>query len=179
MDHGGKIMSRKRFKAEEIVNKLREADVLIAQGRTVVHACKQIGVTEQTYYRWRKEYGGLKADQAKRLKELERENARLKRRKTRHRTPTGLLLPENLTPCVDRSTRRAHGPNDARPTQEIADAVGVTDTKMPEGRSLRLLKCGRLLKHRLFDVAGIQSLLQIQRARPIAGRARLVQEFTK
>ena len=72
-------MSRKRFKAEEIVNKLREADVLIAQGRTVAQATKQIGVTEQTYYRWRKEYGGLKADQAKRLKELERENARLKR----------------------------------------------------------------------------------------------------
>jgi len=72
-------MSRKRFKAEEIVNKLREADVLIAQGRTVAQASKQIGVTEQTYYRWRKEYGGLKTDQAKRLKELERENARLKR----------------------------------------------------------------------------------------------------
>jgi transposase-like protein len=72
-------MSRKRFKAEEIVNKLREADVLISQGRTVTHASKQIGVTEQTYYRWRKEYGGLKTDQAKRLKELERENARLKR----------------------------------------------------------------------------------------------------
>ncbi len=72
-------MKRKRFKAEEIVNKLREADVLIAQGRTVAQTCKQIGVTEQTYYRWRKEYGGLKADQAKRLKELERENARLKR----------------------------------------------------------------------------------------------------
>ncbi len=72
-------MRRKRFKAEEIVNKLREADVLIAQSRTVAQACKQIGVTEQTYYRWRKEYGGLKADQAKRFKELERENARLKR----------------------------------------------------------------------------------------------------
>ena len=72
-------MSRKRFKAEEIVNKLREADVLIAQGRSVAQVCKQIGVVEQTYYRWRKEYGGLKADQAKRLKELERENARLKR----------------------------------------------------------------------------------------------------
>lgn len=71
-------MGRKRFKAEEIVNKLREADVLIAQGRTVAQACKQIGVTEQTYYRWRKEYGGLRADQAKRLKELGRENARLK-----------------------------------------------------------------------------------------------------
>ena len=72
-------MSRKRFKAEEIVNKLREADVLISQGRTVAQASKQIGVTDQTYYRWRKEYGGLKTDQAKRLKELERENARLKR----------------------------------------------------------------------------------------------------
>ena len=72
-------MSRKRFKAEEVVNKLREADVLIAQRQTVAQAYKQIGVTEQTYYRWRKEYGGLKADQAKRLKELERENGRLKR----------------------------------------------------------------------------------------------------
>ena len=72
-------MSRRRFKAEEIVNKLREADVLISQGRTVAQASKQIGVTEQTYYRWRKEYGGLKADQARRLKELERENTRLKR----------------------------------------------------------------------------------------------------
>lgn len=72
-------MSRKRFKAEEVVNKLREADVLIAQRQTVAQACKQIGVTEQTYYRWRKEYGGLKTDQAKRLKELERENGRLKR----------------------------------------------------------------------------------------------------
>ena len=72
-------MGRKRFKAEEIVNKLREADVLIAQGRTVAQACKQICVTQQTYYRWRKEYGGLRADQARRLKELERENTRLKR----------------------------------------------------------------------------------------------------
>ena len=72
-------MSRRRFKPEDIVNKLREADVLIAQNRTVVQACKQIGVSEQTYYRWRKEYGGLKMDQAKRLKELERENSRLKR----------------------------------------------------------------------------------------------------
>ena len=72
-------MSRKRFKPEEIVNKLREADVLLAQGKTVPQACKQIGVTDQTYYRWRREYGGMKTDQAKRLKELERENARLKR----------------------------------------------------------------------------------------------------
>lgn len=72
-------MSRKRFKPEEIVNRLREADVLLSQGKTVTQACKQIQVTDQTYYRWRREYGGMKTDQAKRLKELERENARLKR----------------------------------------------------------------------------------------------------
>jgi transposase-like protein len=73
------VMSRKRFSAEEIVNKLRESDVLIARGQSIAHACKQIGVTDQTCYRWRKEYGGLKTDQARRLKELERENSRLKR----------------------------------------------------------------------------------------------------
>lgn len=72
-------MQRKRFKPAESVNKLREADVLISQRKTAAQASKQIGVTEQTYYRWRKEYGGLKTDQAKRLKQLERENARLKR----------------------------------------------------------------------------------------------------
>ncbi len=72
-------MNRRRFKAEEIVNKLREADVLLSKGQTVAQACKQIGVTGFTYYRWRREYGGMKTNQAKRLKELERENGRLKR----------------------------------------------------------------------------------------------------
>jgi len=72
-------MGRKRHSAEDIVNKLREADVLLAQGQTVAQASKQIGINDQTYYRWRRAYGGLKVDQAKRLKELERENARLKR----------------------------------------------------------------------------------------------------
>ena len=72
-------MARKKFTAEQIVNKLREADVLLSQGKTVTQTCKQIGVTDQTYYRWRREYGGMKTDQAKRLKELERENARLKK----------------------------------------------------------------------------------------------------
>ncbi len=72
-------MNRKRFKVEEIVNKLREADVLLSKGHSVARACKQIGVTDQTYYRWRREYGGMKTNQAKRLKELERENTRLKR----------------------------------------------------------------------------------------------------
>ena len=72
-------MSRKRYSAEEIVNKLRQADVLIAQGRTISQVCKEIGVADQTYYRWRKEYGGMRVDQAKRLKDLEKENTRLKR----------------------------------------------------------------------------------------------------
>ncbi len=72
-------MGRKRHSAEEIVNTLREADVLLAQGQTVAQACKQIGINDQTYYRWRRAYGGLKVDQAKRFKELERENGRLKR----------------------------------------------------------------------------------------------------
>jgi putative transposase len=73
------VMKGKRFSAEQIVNKLRHVEVALSQGQTVAQACKAIGITEQTYYRWRKEYGGLKTDQAKRLKELERENARLKR----------------------------------------------------------------------------------------------------
>jgi putative transposase len=72
-------MPRKRPTAEEIVAKLRQIDVLTAQGKTVAEAVRAIAVTEVTYYRWRKEYGGLKGDQVKRLKELEAENARLRR----------------------------------------------------------------------------------------------------
>ena len=73
-------MARKWFTAEQIIMKLREAEVGLAQGKTVGQVSKQIGVSEQTYYRWRKEYGGLRIDQAKRLKTLEKENARLKKR---------------------------------------------------------------------------------------------------
>ena len=72
-------MPRKRFTVEQIINHLREADVLLAQGRTVGEVCRRIGVSEQSYYRWRKEDGGLKVGQARRLKDLEAENARLKR----------------------------------------------------------------------------------------------------
>ena len=72
-------MKRKRHSAEEIIQKLREAEVLLQKGQGVAQACRQIGVTEQTYYRWRKEYGGMRADQAKRLKDLEKENTQLKR----------------------------------------------------------------------------------------------------
>ena len=69
----------KRYKAEQIVNILREVDVKTANGKTIPEACKQIGISEQTYYRWRKVYGGLKVDQAKRFKEIEAENAKLKK----------------------------------------------------------------------------------------------------
>lgn len=72
-------MVRKRHTAEEIVAKLRQVDVLMAQGKPVADAVRAIGVTEVTYYRWRNEYGGLKGDQVKRLKELESENTRLRR----------------------------------------------------------------------------------------------------
>lgn len=72
-------MPMRRYKSEQIVNLLRQIEVEIANGKTIPQACKEAEITVQTYYRWRKEYGGLKLDQAKRLKELERENAKLKR----------------------------------------------------------------------------------------------------
>ena len=72
-------MAGKRLTSEEIVARLRQVDVLNSQGKTIAEAVRAIGVTEVTYYRWRKEYGGLKGDQVKRLKELEAENVRLRR----------------------------------------------------------------------------------------------------
>ena len=70
---------RRKHTPEQIINKLREAEVAISQGRTVAQVCREITVTEQTFYRWRNEYGGLRLDQAKRLKHLEGENTRLRR----------------------------------------------------------------------------------------------------
>jgi transposase-like protein len=75
----GKELVKKVFKPEQIINKLREAEVLISQGATVGEASRKLGIAEQTYYRWRKEYGGMRIEQAKRLKELEKENTRLKK----------------------------------------------------------------------------------------------------
>ncbi len=72
-------MARKRFSAEQIILKLREAEVLLAQGQTVWQVSRALGITEQTYYRWRREYGGLNTTQAKKLKELEKQNNRLKK----------------------------------------------------------------------------------------------------
>ena len=72
-------MGRKRFTAEQVIGKLREAEVLLSKGQSVVEACRKLEVSEQTYYRWRKEYGGMRVEQARRLKELEKENSRLKK----------------------------------------------------------------------------------------------------
>jgi transposase-like protein len=72
-------MARKRFTGEDIIGHLRTIEIETGKGLAVLEACRKLGITEQTYYRWKKEYGGLRVDQAKRLKSLEQENARLKR----------------------------------------------------------------------------------------------------
>lgn len=72
-------MVRKAFKPEQIINKLREAEILLSQGLTVGEASRKLEITQQTYYRWRKEYGGLRIEQAKKLKNMEKENTRLKK----------------------------------------------------------------------------------------------------
>ncbi len=72
-------MGRKRYSPEQIIGMLRQAEVAMAQGQTVGQVCRSLGIVEQTFYRWRREYGGLKIEQARRLKALEQENARLKR----------------------------------------------------------------------------------------------------
>lgn len=72
-------MPRKSNTSEQIISKLREAEVLLSQDQTVGDVCRSLNISEQTYYRWRKEYGGIRTDQVRRLKELERENARLKK----------------------------------------------------------------------------------------------------
>ena len=72
-------MSRKRYTVEQIITKLREAEIELAKGSKTLQVCRKLGISEQTYYRWRKEYGGLRVNQARRMKELGRENARLKK----------------------------------------------------------------------------------------------------
>ena len=72
-------MAKKGYTPEQIINKLREAEILLSQGDTIAVVCKKIGVSDHTYYRWRKEYGGMRVDQARRLKELEQENSRFKK----------------------------------------------------------------------------------------------------
>ena len=78
VEKGGR-MPRKRYTSEQIIIHLREAEVELAKGQSTAEVCRKLGITEQTYYRWRKEYGSLRVDQVRRLKDLERENARLKK----------------------------------------------------------------------------------------------------
>jgi putative transposase len=89
-------MSRKRYTPEQIIGLLREAEVLLSQDVNTAEVCRRLGVSEQSYYRWRREYGGLKQDQAKRLKELEKENARL-RKAVSDLTLDKLILKEALS----------------------------------------------------------------------------------
>jgi putative transposase len=97
-------MARKRYKPEEIVAKLRQVDVLVSQGQPMVDAIRQIGVSEVTYYRWRQEFGGLKSEQVKRLKDLELENSRLRKavRWTSSfcRRPPGETSKPRASPCL-------------------------------------------------------------------------------
>ena len=72
-------MKRKRYSPEKIIGMLREAEVALSQGMTIGQVCRQLSISEQTYYRWRKQYGGMKVSQAKRMKDIERENVRLKK----------------------------------------------------------------------------------------------------
>ena len=110
-------MSRKRFKAEEIIHKLREAEVLLAQGKKTPEVCKKLGVTEQTYYRWRREYGGLKVDQAKKLKELEKENVRLKKLLAEAEAGQGDLKGGRVGKLLSPAKRR-------RAVEQVRDALG-------------------------------------------------------
>jgi putative transposase len=79
MGEEGTLMKRRRRTPEQIIRKLREAERMLGEGKTIPEAAKELGISEQTYHRWRNQYGGMKANDAKRLKELERENEQLKR----------------------------------------------------------------------------------------------------
>src|SRR3546814_17685822 len=119
-------MGRQRFTPEQIIAKLREADVLVGRGSTAVEACRQIGISEQALYRWRKEYGGLKVDQARRLKDLERENARLKRLVADLALDTPILQEASklslcAPPVAARRASRACVPYGLRPTGPATD----------------------------------------------------------
>jgi hypothetical protein len=100
-------MPRKSYTIEQIISKLREAEVLLGQGQTVGDICRSFNISEQTYYRWRKEYGGIRTDQVRRLKELEKENARL----TSSRCPSGRSWWQ-ISPWIIRSCGRQSGETD-------------------------------------------------------------------
>jgi putative transposase len=129
-------MSKKRYRPEEIIGKLREADILISQGKKVVEVIKALGITDVTYYRWRQEFGGMSVPQAKRLKELEKENERL-RKAVSDLTLDKMILKEvakgNFLAPHGGSTRNGwNGPGDARELAEIMGPARKTTTARSE-----------------------------------------------
>ena len=134
-------MPRKRYKPEEIVAKLRQVDVLVSQGQSLADAIRQIGVSEVTFYRWRQEFGGLKTDQVKRLKDLELENGRLRksglRSNARQADPDGgcqgkLLSPARRRACIEHIRAQLHVSE-----RRACAALGQhrsTQRKVPRGR---------------------------------------------
>ena len=134
-------MPKKRYTPEEIVAKLRQVDVLVSQGQNIADAVRQIGVSEVTYYRWRQEYGGLKTDQVKRLKELEQENSRL-RRAISDLTLDKLILQEGCPGKLLSPARRRAGIEQVREVMDVSErracaALGQhrsTQRKIPRGR---------------------------------------------
>ena len=136
-------MSQKKHKPEEIVAKLRQVDVLVSQGRSVAEAVRLIGVTQFTYYRWRKEYGGLKTDQVKRLKELEKENERLRKAVsdltleklilTSEARLGKLLSPARRRACVDHVRQKFHVSE--RLACRVLGQHRSTQRKAPRGRA--------------------------------------------
>jgi putative transposase len=118
----------KKFTAEQIIGKLREAEVELAQGKTVPEVVRKLGVTEQTYYRWKREYGGLRTDQAKRLKDLEKENARLKRLLADAELDKAIL---REAASVNRSNRRRSLPLAGRPPAGANSCRSTTTATSP------------------------------------------------
>ncbi len=116
-------MAKKRHTAEQIISKLREAEVLLAKGTKLPQTCRKLGVTEQTYYRWRKEYGGVRTDQVKRFKEMEKENARLKK----------LVADLSLDNAILKEAAYARFFNEHRPHQGLGNrTVPAAATGPPE-----------------------------------------------
>ncbi|MES2496917.1 MAG: IS3 family transposase [Pseudomonadota bacterium] len=133
-------MPSKKHRPEEIIGKLREAEVVLAQGATTAEACRRIAVSEQTYYRWRKEYGGLKTDQARRMKDLEKENVRLRRAISdltldklilQEAAPGKLLSPARRRRCIDHI--RMMMPVSERRVCRVLGQHRSTQRKVPRG----------------------------------------------
>ena len=118
-------MARKRYTAEQIIGHLRQAEILISEGKTIIEAARHLGVSEQTYYRWRKEYGGMEVAQVHRLKELEQENSRLKRL-VDDQALDNLILQEAAQGQLLSPTRRREAVGYVRKTLAVSEASGVS-----------------------------------------------------